>query len=372
MSVNLRDYVTLGRSGLRVSPLCLGTMTFGTEWGWGSDEATSRAIFDQYLEAGGNFLDTADGYTGGKSEEMLGKFVSEQNLRDRVVIATKFTFNGDPGNPNAGGNGRKNVYRALERSLRRLKTDYIDLYWLHAWDIVTPVEEVIATLNDLVREGKIRHYGFSDTPAWYLARAWTLAEKDGKEPLIALQLEYSLIERSIDREHIPAAQELGMAICPWSPLAGGFLTGKYTRDGVAGRGDGRLDKVKGSSNPVFEKFTERNWRILDTLLDVAKQAQKTPAQVALNWVATQPGVTSTIIGATRLTQLQDNLRALEFEIPLQLRQRLDDISKLEPAHPYIFFDPVLQGQISGGTSVRAWAPARIYSGAAAASASTKS
>jgi aryl-alcohol dehydrogenase-like predicted oxidoreductase len=371
MNTNLTDYVTLGRSGLRVSPLCLGTMTFGTDWGFGTEESTSRTIFDHYLEGGGNFLDTADGYTNGKSEEMLGKFVSEQGLRDRVVIATKFTFNGDPGNPNAGGNGRKNIYRALENSLRRLKTDYVDLYWLHAWDTVTPVEEVISTLNDLVREGKVRHYGFSDTPAWYLARAQTLAEKEGKERLIALQLEHSLVERNIEREHVPAAQELGMAICPWSPLAGGFLTGKYTRDGVAGRGEGRLEKMKGSGNPVFEKFTERNWRILEVLLDVAKQIQRTPAQVALNWVATQPGVTSTIIGATKLTQLEDNLRALEFQIPVQLRQRLDEVSALDPAHPYIFFDPVMQGMISGGTAVRAWAPARIYRGAVATPASAQ-
>ena len=179
--MTLKDYVTLGRSGLRVSPLCLGTMTFGTEWGWGADEQTSHAIFTRYIEAGGNFIDTADGYTGGESEELVGKFIAERGLRDALVLATKFTFNARPGNPNAGGNGRKNIYRALEGSLRRLQTDYIDLYCLHAWDTVTPVEEVISTLSDLVREGKIRHYGFSDTPAWYVARAHTLAEKEGKE-----------------------------------------------------------------------------------------------------------------------------------------------------------------------------------------------
>ena len=214
MSRNLNDYITLGRSGLRVSPLCLGTMTFGTEWGWGAEEKTSREVFDRYVDAGGNFIDTADFYTGGHSEELLGKFISERGVRDRVVLATKFTFNGDAGNPNAGGNGRKNIYRALDGSLRRLQADYIDLYWLHAWDTVTPVEEVISTLNDLVRAGKIRHYGFSDTPAWYVARAQTLAEKEGKERLVALQLEYSLVERNIEREHIPAAQELGLGITP--------------------------------------------------------------------------------------------------------------------------------------------------------------
>src|SRR5689334_9563968 len=269
--MRLNEYITLGRSGLLVSPLCLGTMTFGTEWGWGSEENVSRSVFDGYIDAGGNFVDTADAYTGGKSEELVGKFIADRSLRDRVVLATKSTFNTDPGNPNGGGNGRKHVYRALEGSLRRLHTDYIDLYWLHAWDTVTPVEEVVSTLNDLVREGKIRYYGFSDTPAWYLARAHTLAEKEGKERLTALQLEYSLVERNIEREHVPAAQELGLAICPWSSLASGFLSGKYKRDGNSGQGEGRLEKTKASGNPVFDKFTERNWRILDAVLAVAKQ-----------------------------------------------------------------------------------------------------
>src|SRR5713226_1201549 len=359
MSRNLNDYMTLGRSGLRVSPLCLGTMTFGTEWGWGAEEKTAREVFDRYVEASGNFVDTADLYTGGHSEELLGKFISERGLRDRVVLATKFTFNGDAGNPNAGGNGRKNIYRALEGSLRRLQTDYIDLYWLHAWDTVTPVEEVISTLNDLVRAGKIRHYGFSDTPAWYAARAQTLAEKEGKERLVALQLEYSLVERHIEREHIPAAQELGLGITPWSPLAGGFLSGKYRRQENTGVGEGRLEITK--DNPAFNQFNERNWGILDELLTVADEISKSPAQVALNWVATQPGITSTIIGATKMAQLDDNLKSIEFEVPAELRKRLDDLSALEPAHPYKIFNPEMQGMISGGTRVKPWLAARVYS-----------
>ena len=243
--MSVKDYVTLGRSGLRVSPLTLGTMTFGTEWGWGTEENISRDVFNRYIDAGGNFIDTADLYTAGTSETMVGKFITERNLRDRVVLATKFTFNAEPGNPNAGGNGRKNIYRALEGSLNRLQTDYIDLYWLHAWDTLTPVEEVVSTLNDLVRQGKIRHYGFSDTPAWYVARAQTLAELQGKERLIALQLEYSLVERNIEREHIPVAQELGIGILPWSPLAGGFLAGKYERSGNTGVGDYRSTAISG-------------------------------------------------------------------------------------------------------------------------------
>ena len=360
MTRSLDSYVTLGRSGLRVSPLCLGTMTFGTEWGWGSEEQVARAVFDNYIEAGGNFVDTANVYTEGRSEELLGKFIVDRGLRHRLVLATKFTFNADPGDPNAGGNGRKNIYRAVEDSLRRLNTDYIDLYWLHAWDTVTPVEEVVSTLNDLIRAGKIRHYGFSDTPAWYVARAKTIAEKEGKDGLIALQLEYSLLERNIEREHIPAAQELGLGITPWSPLAGGFLTGKYKQKGDTGEGEGRLEIAKNAGNPIFERFTMRNWQILKVLTDVASQINRPASQVALNWVANRPGITSTIIGASKLSQLEDNLRYAEFEVPAELRQKLDEVSAIETAHPYGFFTSSFQGWISGATGLRPWTAARVY------------
>ena len=276
------------------------------------------------------------------------------------MLATKFTFNPQPGNPNAGGNGRKNIYRSLEDSLRRLKTDYVDLYWLHAWDTVTPVEEVASTLGDLIRAGKIRYYGFSDTPSWYVARAKTIAEQDYRDGLVALQLEYSLVERNIEREHIPAAQELGLGITPWSPLAGGFLTGKYQQKGDTGEGQGRLQIAKDSGNPIFQRFTTRNWQILKVLTDVAKQINRPASQVALNWVATQPGVTSTIIGASKLAQLQDNLRYAEFEIPADLRKTLDEVSAIESVHPYGFYKPDFQGWISGATGLHPWSPARVY------------
>jgi aryl-alcohol dehydrogenase-like predicted oxidoreductase len=368
--MTLSDYTTLGRSGLRVSPLCLGTMTFGTEWGFGVEEKASKEIFDHYIGAGGNFVDTADGYTAGHSEEMVGKFVADAKLRDRVVIATKFTFNAQAGNPNAGGNGRKNVYRALEGSLRRLKTDYVDLYYLHAWDRVTPVEEVVNTLSDLIRAGKIRYYAFSDTPAWYAARAQTLAEKEGKERLVALQLEYSLIERDIEREHVPVSQELGIGICPWAPLAAGFLSGKYRREGNDWQGEGRFDQFRKSGSPMLRKFTERHWNILNAVLDVAKKLGKTPAQIALNWAATRPGITSAIIGATKLAQVEDNLGSIEFAIPAELRKILDDTSAIEPGTPYGFFQSMIQSWISGGTALRPWAPARVYPDLAAAPSST--
>ena len=236
---SLASYSLLGRSGLRVSPLCLGAMTFGVENNWGIPKEAAFQIVDQFLERGGNFIDTADTYTSGSSERILGEYFKERGNRDRVALATKFTFASIPGDPNTGGNSRKNIYRALEGSLKRLQTDYIDLYWMHIWDGVTPVEEVLSTLNDLVRAGKIRHIGLSDVPAWYTARAQTLAESKGFERVSALQMSYSLVDRSIEREHIPATLELGIGMCPWSPLAGGLLSGKYTQQGVKAEGAGR-------------------------------------------------------------------------------------------------------------------------------------
>jgi aryl-alcohol dehydrogenase-like predicted oxidoreductase len=344
----LDEYVLLGRSGLRVSPLCLGTMTFGTEWGWGSDAETSKAVMFRYLDAGGNFLDTADMYTGGHSEEMIGQFLKESNRRDETVIATKFTFNARPGDPNAGGNGRKNILRALEGSLRRLQTDYVDLYWLHSWDTLTPVEEVVGTLDALVRAGKVRYVGFSNTPGWYLGQAHTLATLRGLEPVCALQLEFSLVERTIELEHVAAAQQFGLGICPWSPLAGGFLSGKYERSKDGGQGRGRLDVNK---NPLFDRFTPRNWDILDALREAAREVGRPPAQVALNWAATRPGMTSTIIGASRLDQLDANLAALEFTLPAEVAAKLEAASRPERGSPYSFFGDAMQQMIRGGVKV---------------------
>jgi len=348
-------YVQLGRSGLRVSPLALGTMTFGTEWGWGAPEETALRLLDRYVERGGNHVDTADGYTNGTSEKTIGAWFARSGKRERVVLATKYTFNASPGDPNAGGNGRKNLVRALEGSLKRLGTDWIDLYWMHAWDGLTPVEEVVATIDALVRAGKIRYYGFSDVPAWYLARAATIAELRGLERPCALQLEYSLVERNCEREHVPAALELGLGLTPWSPLGSGLLTGKHRRDGAKASGEGRLPQIASSGNPAFEKlFTERNWRIVDALVGVAKDVERAPAQVALNWLAGRPGVASILLGATKPAQLDENLDALDFELPSALRARLDDVSRPETIHPYHFFEPTMRGMIDGGTNVRPW------------------
>lgn len=355
---SLSNYYPLGRSGLRVSPLCLGAMTFGTEWGWGSPKDTVMALLDRYAEAGGNFVDTADLYTNGTSERLIGEWMRERNNRDRVVLATKFTFGGNfgPGNPNRGGNGRKAIMRSLEASLERLQTDYIDLYWLHAWDTVTPVDEVVRTLDDLVSRGLVRHIGLSDTPAWYAARAVTLAETLGREKVIALQLEYSLVERNIEREHVPLALELGLGITPWSPLASGLLTGKLARD-LTGK-NGRLTSFDITKSPLHAKYAQaRSFDIADEVVAVARELQRSPAQVALNWVTKRPGVASTIIGATRLEQLDDNLAALEFELPAELSRRLDEVSRIEPGFPYGWYGAGANNPaMSGGTRIGAEPP----------------
>jgi aryl-alcohol dehydrogenase-like predicted oxidoreductase len=347
--MSLDHYFTLGRSGLRVSRLSLGTMTFGNDWGWGAAESAARTMFDRYLDVGGNFIDTADLYTEGTSESMLGKFIEESGTRDRVVLATKFSYNAQPGNPNAGGNGRKNILRAVEGSLRRLRTDYIDLYLLHTWDRITPAEEVVRTLDDLVRAGKIRYAGLSDVPAWYAARAQTYAEAHALTSLVNMQLEYSLAERHIEHEYVSLAQNLGMGITAWSPLAMGMLSGKYKPGRDGGQGDGRLAKVSGA--PGFERFTERNWRIVAELEKVAAEAGQSMATVALNWVATQPGVASVIVGATKLEQLDANLAALSFELPAELRARLDAASAPDRPFPYYMFADIQQTRIHGGVAV---------------------
>lgn len=354
--MSLSEYVTLGNSGLKVSRLCLGTMTFGTDWGWGSAEDTARTIFNSFLDAGGNFIDTADAYVSGKSEAFIGRFIQARGSRDRIVIGTKFSFNTDPGDPNAGGNGRKNIRKSLDGSLRRLKTDYIDVYWLHNWDTTTPADEVMRTLDDLAREGKVRYIGISNAPAWYVARAQTIAELRGYEHLAGLQLEYSLAERHIEFEFVPLALHTGIGICPWSPLASGLLTGKYQRGSAnVPSGAGRLALVKDSGNPSFLKlFNERNWQILDALLDAAKKIERPPAQVALNWVLNRPGVSSVLIGATKVAQLNDNIGALEFQLPDEIQRKLDEASRPETLYPYHFFESTMQQMVTGGTQVRSY------------------
>jgi aryl-alcohol dehydrogenase-like predicted oxidoreductase len=348
---SLDHYRLLGRSGLRVSPVCLGTMTFGADWGWGADNDTSKAIFDAYASRGGNFIDTANFYTNGTSEKILGDLIGPD--RDHFVLATKYTFNMRPGDPNAGGNHRKNMVRSVEESLRRLKTDYIDLYWMHAWDFTTPVEEVMRALDDLVRAGKILHVGASNTPAWKIAQANTLSELMGWSRFVAMQVEYSLVVRDVERELLPMARELGIAVLPWSPLAGGILTGKYTQRDLREQKAGEEQPWFGLENRSL-LLTERRLGIANAVKSVAKEIDRTPAQVAINWLFTREGVVSVIPGARKLEQFDDNLAALEFTLdPAHLR-RLEAVSAIELGCPH---DDLCSGQvrdlITGGAVVGA-------------------
>jgi aryl-alcohol dehydrogenase-like predicted oxidoreductase len=334
------NYKLLGKSGLRVSELSLGTMTFGEDWGWGANKDESKKMFDAYANAGGNFLDTADGYTGGTSEKFVGEFICSD--RKHFVLATKFSFNQRRGDPNAGGNHRKNMVQALEGSLKRLGTDYVDLYWMHAWDELTPVEEVMRAFDDLVRAGKVLYVGISDTPAWWIARANTLACLRGWTPFVALQIEYNLIERTPERELLPMAEALGLTVTPWSPLASGWLTGKY-----AGKSkeEKRLDKT-----PQFARKTERNIAIAKEVVKVAKAAGKSPAQVALNWLRARRGMIP-ILGARTLSQLEDNMNCVKWSLNAKQLAQVDEVSKIEKDFPRTFLDRV-RDNLHGGTFER--------------------
>lgn len=319
--MSLDQYVTLGRSGLRVSPFCLGAMTFGEDLGWGTSVEASHSIIDEYLGRGGNFIDTANVYTYGHSEKIIGDHLTrDRSRRDRVVLATKFFGATVPGDPNSGGANRKTIIRSLENSLRRLQTDYIDLYWMHAWDATTPIEETMRTLDDLVASGKVRYLGFSDTPAWKCAEAQTLAHFRGWAPLIALQIEYSLLERTVEGELVPMALEHGLGITPWSPLKSGVLSGKYTR---ASHGKQKSDRGAWTE----ANLTDKAYDIVETLVAIAKEIHSTPPRVALAWLAQKPGVTSIILGARTQTQLEDNLAAASLTLTAEHVAKLDEMSQ---------------------------------------------
>lgn len=339
------QYRTLGRSGLRVSQLCLGTMTFGEDWSWGASEETSQRIFDAFADAGGNFIDTANSYTDGTSETLLGRFLSGR--RDRFVLGTKYTHAGVWGDPNGSGNHRKNMVRSVEESLDRLDTDYIDLLWLHAWDFLTPVEEVMRGLDDLVSAGKVLYIGISDTPAWIVARANTLAELRGWSPFIGVQAEYSLIQRTAERDLIPMARELGLSVTAWGSLGAGLLTGKYTRGGgaTADGERGRLDEV----DMYAGMLSDRNLEIARALDAAADAAGATSAQLALAWLLRNPSVIP-IVGARSLDQLEDSLGALALEPEWGLLDDLERLSRPELGFPHDFLaaESVRQ-MVYGGT-----------------------
>src|SRR6267154_400136 len=341
-STNMK-YRLLGKSGLRVSEAALGTMTFGDEWGWGSPKAEAQKVYETYREGGGNFIDTANFYTNGTSEKFLGEFM--QGHRESVVLATKYSLAVPGDDPNAAGNHRKNMMQAVEASLKRLQTDYIDLYWVHMWDGITPVEELMRGLDDLVRQGKILHAGISDAPAWWIAQANTLSELRGCTKFVGLQIEYSLIERTVERELIPMAKALNLGVLAWSPLAGGVLTGKY-------HGEGKADGARMSNEGMKEFLPEeqRAARIISVVKSVSEQVGRSMAQVALAWLRYQTVPVIPIIGARKVSQLQDNLASLDMELSAEQLKSLDGASRIEPGFPQSIYDREMVRAIRyGGT-----------------------
>src|SRR5919197_835230 len=360
-------YYLLGKSGLRVSEICIGAMTFGQEWGWGASKQDSRRVFDAYVDAGGNFIDTANNYTGGTSEKHVGEFIASD--RNRFVLATKYTSNTRRGDPNAGGNHRKNMVQSLEASLKRLNTAYIDLYWVHAWDPMTPIEEMMRALDDMVKSGKILYAGISDAPAWVVSQANTLASLKGWTEFIGIQIEYSLIERTSERELLPMASALDVGVAAWSPLGGGVLTGKYSRKDqhninaaaapdktLSKEGGSRLDVVA-SSEMANVLLKDRNLVIAEEVSKIANEVGRTPAQVALNWIRQQKLLHQQrqskiipIIGARNTSQIKDNLACLEFELSNEQMQRLNEVSKIELGFPHDFLAAnFIKDIIYGGT-----------------------
>lgn len=366
--MNLQTYRPLGHSGLLVSPLALGTMTFGTAR-WGADQAGSRAIFERYVALGGNFIDTADVYSSGRSEEMVGQFIGECGLRDRMVIATKSGFATGQGF-HQGGNGARHIRAAVERSLQRLRTDFIDLYWIHIWDGITPAEELLQTVAALIQAGKIRYWGISNTPAWYVAQLATLARVHGLSSPVGLQYFYSLVERGVESEHIPLGRASGMGLVPWSPLAYGLLTGKYDRptvEAAAPRAGGVPNQAEadGQPRPASDKrldgdnpfgdtlFTERNWAIVEMLKRIANEIGESPARVALAWVIGRPGVASTLMGVSRVGQVTDNVAALGLSLAPEHSDALDAASGGDQKFLYGLLQPGVRNQVVfGGADVR--------------------
>ena len=332
------NYQLLGRSGLRVSDLCLGTMTFGEDWGWGSGRDEARRIYDAYRAAGGNFIDTANIYTNGSSEKLVGEFIKDH--REEMVVATKYSnavvgFTGKPGtDANAGGNQRKNMVQAVEQSLKRLGTDYIDLYWLHIWDGLTPAEEVMRAFDDLVRAGKILYAGISDAPAWWVAKSNTLAELRGWTRFVGLQIEYSLLERTVERELLPMAADQDLTILAWSPLRNGLLTGKYLPENAQD-----ADQTSRLNTEMMKGFAGSQENALDTIrtvVAIGKELGVSAAQVALAWLRTRSVPTIPIVGARKLAQLEDNLASVDLALSADQLARLDQASVVPLGFPHDF------------------------------------
>lgn len=349
MARQLDHYRLLGRSGLRVSPLSLGTMTFGAAPGWGSTEEDAAAMLDLYVERGGNFIDTANFYGQmGGSESLLGRLMGER--RERLVLASKYSLTTRPGDPNASGNHRKNMVRSVEASLKRLNTDHIDLLYLHMWDGRTPVEEVLRAFDDLARAGKIIYAGLSDTPAWQASRMQAIADLRGWTPIVALQISYSLIERTVERDLIPMAREMGMGVIPWSPLGGGVLSGKYSAEDLAPAAPGDVG-TRRAINAATGRLNERNLAIALVVGEVAAELGRSAAQVALAWTLLDDAIVSPIIGARTLAQLEDNLGALDVVFTGDQIARLDAASRVEMGFPHEMLSAWAMNVTFGGVTV---------------------
>ncbi|HAA59238.1 MAG TPA: aldo/keto reductase [Myxococcales bacterium] len=321
-------YRLLGKSGLRVSEICLGTMSFGQNWGFGADEATSHKVLDTYAARGGNFLDTANKYHNGETEEILGNWL--EGKRDRMVVATKYTLAMDHSDPNTSGNHRKNLVRSVEDSLKRMKTDYIDLLWVHAWDQYTPYEETMRALDDLVRAGKVLYIGISDTPAWVVSASNTLAELRGWTQFVGLQIEYSLLQRTPERDLLPMAKHFGMSVAAWGPLGGGVLTGKYTRHAEP------KDSLRSQGNAARGRTSEKNLEIARTVDSIADELGVTSAQVATAWVHAQGYPYIPIIGARKVEQIEDSLGAVDVSLQDEHLKQLDEVSQISLGFPHDF------------------------------------
>ena len=349
-SNSLDQYRLLGRSGLRVSPLALGTMTFGSDWGWGTDDAEAKRIFDAYIDRGGNFIDTAVNYTNGSAERILGGLIKDK--RERIVLSTKFTMAREQGNPNSGGNHRLNLVRSVETSLRQLDTDRIDLLHVHAWDFTTTPEEVMRALDDLVRAGKILYVAICNTPAWRVAQMQVLADLRGWSPFVALQIEYSLVERSVEHELIPMAQALGLGVLPWSPLGGGILTGKYSRADLSDENATDVSPTRKGVIASTGHLNEHALMIADVVGDIAGELGVSRSQVALAWTLRNPAVVSPIVGARTLAQAEDNFGALTVTFTQAQLDRLDQASALDPIFPERFMGrPMAQQLMFGAATV---------------------
>lgn len=350
----MEKYINLGKTGLKVSRIAFGAGTFGAAWGdgWSISKSEASAIFNTFLDSGMNFIDTANVYQNGESEKWVGELLKERGGREKIVISTKYTMNMDPTNPLSGGNGKTQMIREVEDSLKRLQTDYIDVLYLHHWDTTTPVEEVMKSLNHIIESGKVRYIGLSNFPGWYLGKADVLSKWYGWEPISTIQMEYNLLERTIEREFTPFAKETGIGIYAWSPLANGLLTGRYDFDLEKREilGAGRVTK-NFVTDPWIDPFTSQAQRTINILKKISKELGYSPAQIAAAWILHQPNISGLVAGASKVSQIEQSIESMNIEIPANLLNELNEASKPMPSNPYSFHSGPIQDAISGTAKV---------------------